>query len=294
MTGTSDGEPGAERDRNGCPATGLAQSTEGMETEMIERIPAGLVRLGAVMLMAIGSLAIGAAAASAHEAAYNNRNTVAATVNGHPNEDTYSLDYENYDSGGFGGMVEFGSTSKHALMGLTTQLDVFTCEHGVYSLENCVTLKPKKKFPMQWTANVYAVGPGNTVGSLIATSTATFKLNYRPTTNVGCPSTEEGRGFGVNCDVGGYLQTVRFKHFTPSTAPLPAKAIILLTAPTSPIVNVGLQASYKEFSGGQFVEEPAVGSPAVGSDPLPDEVFINGALTAGYAGAQPVFEVTVH
>ena len=128
----------------------------------------------------------------------------------------------------------------------------------------------------------------------IASATATFKLHYRPTTNVSCPSTEEGKGFGTNCDVGGYLQTVKFKHFTPANATLPARAIILLTAPTSPIVNVGLQASYKEFAGGEFIEEPAIGNPAAGSDPLPEDVYVNGALTGGYKGDQPVFEVTVH
>ncbi|MGO9322249.1 MAG: hypothetical protein ACLQBY_15805 [Solirubrobacteraceae bacterium] len=262
---------------------------------MAKRISARLATLGAAIVMALGCLAITAGAASATEVAYNNLNTVATTVNGLPNEDTYSLDYENFATGG---QVELAS-SGHAAKSLTAQLDVFACERGVYSLENCYTLKPNKKFPMQWTASIYAVGPGNSVGALITSATATFKLHYRPTTNVSCPSTSEGKGFGANCDVGGVLNTVTFKKFSPAAA-LPAKVIILLSNSCGGCsgvpVNVGLQASYKEFAGGNFIEEPAAdgGVPAVGSDPLPDDAYTGGALNeGGWTGFQPVFELTV-
>lgn len=264
---------------------------------MTERIPARLRMLAAAIFMALGCLAITAGAASAMgEVAYDNLNTVPAMVNGLPNEDTYSLDYEYFATGG---QVQLASTTGHVAKSLTTQLDVFACEHGVYSLENCYTTKPSKKLSMMWTASIYAVGTGNSVGALLSSSTATFKLRYRPTTNVSCPSTSEGKGFGANCDVGGLLQTVTFKHFSPS-ATLPAKVIILLNNSCGGCsgvpVNVGLQASYKEYAGGEFVEEPAAngGVPATGSDPLPDDAYLNGALNeGGWTGFQPVFKLTV-
>jgi hypothetical protein len=195
-------------------------------------------------------------------------------------------------------MVEF-SPRPGTLKSLTTQVDSFTCEHGVYSLENCLTLHPTKKFHYQMTASVYEVGPHNeALGSPIATSTETLKLPFRPTTDTTCPATVEGKGFAPNCDVGGVLATVTFKKFTPA-AVLPEKAIILLnsTSENSPsdIVNVGLQASYKEFKNGEFVEEPAAdgGVPSVGSDPLPEAIFTQGLLNAGsdWQGYQPVFSV---
>lgn len=262
---------------------------------MAKRISARLATLGVAILMVLGCLAITAGAASATEVAYNNLNTVATTVNGTPNESTYSYDYELFP---FGGQVELAS-SGHAAKSLTTQLDVFACEHGIYTLENCYTLKPKKKFSMEWTASIYAVGAGNTVGALITSATATFKLLYRPTTNVSCPSTEEGKGFGANCDVGGRLTTVTFKKFSPA-AKLPSKVIILLSNSCGGCsgvpVNVGIQASYKEFAGGKFVEEPAAngGVPLVGTDPEPEDAYTGGALNVGgWAGFQPVFELTV-
>jgi len=262
---------------------------------MRERIPVRLLGVAAALLIGVACLGAGASAAGAAEVAYNNLNTVAPTVNGLPNEDTFSLDFEYFATGG---QVQLAGPAGRAPISLKTQLDVFACEHGVYSLENCFTLKPNKKFASNWTAGIYAVGAGNSVGALLSSATATFKLHYRPTTNVSCPATGEGKGFGANCDVGGYLQTVTFKHFT--AAALPEKVIILLSNPcgdcSSPPINVGLQSSYKEFAGGEFVAEgPAAGGvPAVGSDPLPDDIYSGGALNeGGWTGFQPVFELTV-
>jgi hypothetical protein len=253
--------------------------------------------VAAAMALAI-SAALASSAGAAPEVAYNNFNTVPATVNGLPNEDTYSQDSEGFP---FGGLIETAPTNNRVLKSLTTQLDVFTCEHGVYYLENCFTLKPTKTFKQEWKAEIHAVGAGNTVGALVAVSTATLKLHFRPTTNILCPATSEGKGFGVNCDVGGFLQTVSFKKFT-QTKPLPPTAIILLTSTCGACggepVNVGLQTAYKEYLTGEpepFVSEPPAegGVPATGSDPLPDDVYFGGTLESGWTNFQPVFTVTV-
>jgi hypothetical protein len=221
-------------------------------------------------------------------------------VNGKYNEDTYSQDYEGFSAGKlFGGQVETVETNSRVLKTLTTQLDVFACEFGVYSLENCYTLKPNKKFSQEWNVSIYTVGAGEEPGALVATGNTTAKLHYRPTTNTSCPATVEGKGFGANCDVGGLVQSITFKKFTQSK-PLPSKAIVLLTnkceACGGKIVNVGLQTSYKEFAGGNFVSEgPAdSGIPAVGSDPLPQSIYFNSTYEAtGWAEFQPVFKIEV-
>jgi hypothetical protein len=262
---------------------------------MTGKIPSIAGRLAVAILMTSGALALTTATAGAAPAkiVYDNLNTVAETVNELPNEDTFSLDSENFP---VGGMVEF-SKRPGVLKRLTTEVDSFTCEHGEYQRENCYTTRPGKRFHYQMTADIYEVGPHNEEVGPIASSTATFKLPYRPTTKVGCPATEEGRGFGANCDVGGVLATITFKHFTPA-AVLPEKAIITITSSgvSSDIVNVGLQASYKEFKDGEFIAEPAAdgGVPLVGSDPLPESVFLKGALNTApeWLGFQPVFEVT--
>lgn len=260
-----------------------------------------LTWLALASLSTLGCIAaMTAASASASEVAYNNLNTVPSMVNGKPNEDTYSQDYEGFMSGGmFGGQIETVITNKRTVKSLLTQVDVFACEHGEYQLENCYTIHEQKKFSQEWTASIYEVGAGNEPGALVATSKTMAKLHYRPTTNVSCPATSEGKGFGANCDVGGFLQSVTFKKFT-QTKPLPIKAIVLLTngceACGGKIVNVGVQTSYKEFAGGEFIAEPpaAGGVPAVGADPLPESIYYNSKFEAtGWGEFQPVFKLEV-
>ena len=264
------------------------------------------LRIGQYALAVVATFAFTAlvsASAGANEVAYNNLNTVPAMVNSHPDEDTYSQDYEGFENTGmFGGQIETVITNSRLVKRLTTQLDVFACEHGEYQLENCETRHPGKKFGQKWTASIYEVGFGNEPGALVASGEVMAKLHYRPSTNVSCPATSgpaEGKGFGVNCDVGGYLQTIVFKHFTQSK-PLPVKAIVLLTngcnACGGKVVNVGLQTAYKEFTGGQyFSEPPADGSvPAVGADPLPDSIYYDSKYEAsGWSEFQPVFKLEV-
>ncbi len=262
-------------------------------------------------LLVCGATVAAGSASATPEVAYNNLNTVPSMVNGKANEDTYSQDYEAFSAGKlFGGQVETAITNSRVLKSVTTQLDVFACEHGEYQLENCYTLKPTKKFSQEWTVSIYAVGAGEEPGALVATGNTVAKLHYRPTTNTSCPATVEGKGFGSNCDVGGLEQTIVFKKFTQSK-PLPTKVIVLLTnkceACSGKVVNVGLQTSYKEYSlalaaaeptnpYAGFVGEPPAGSgiPAVGSDPLPQSIYYNSKYEAtGWAEDQPVFKIEV-
>ncbi len=264
---------------------------------MIERIGSPLARLCAVCLVAIGALAIATSAASAaKEVVYNNFNTVPAEVNGHPNTDTYSA-YINYMP--FGGMVEF-EHSHDSLKSIAAQVDSFSCELGEYQYEDCYTPRENKKFKLKLTASVYKIGNDNEPEATpFATSTEEFKLPYRPTTDVHCPATEEGKGYGPNCDVGGILATVTFKHFTPEQSALPERAIVLITSPsrseweTHP-VNIGLETSFKAFEAGKFVEEPPAnsGKPEIGSDPLPEDAYVAGKLETGWGNYQPILKGT--
>jgi hypothetical protein len=259
---------------------------------MIGRIPKGATKLAVTFLATTALLAVAAGAASATEVIYSNLNTVAPVVNGLPNEDTLSASSTYFP---VGGIVQFANKDR-GLRKLTTEVDSFTCEYGVYSLENCYTIHPNKKYAYELTASIHAVGPDNTVGAVLASSTQTFKLHYRPTTNVSCPSTPEGKGFGANCDVGGLLATITFK-FSPGVV-LPEQAIVLITNTAhegaGDSVNVGLQESEGGYVEGKWVNVPAAdgGVPAVGSDPLLTAVFYNGIIDESWEGGQPVFAVT--
>lgn len=260
---------------------------------------AGLAKAASLGMLLVASLLLAAGSANASEVVYNNFNTVPAMVNMHPDTDTYSLDFEYFP---FGGMVEIPRTRDSVLKAISIQVDSFTCEAGVYSLENCYSQRERKKFRFALTASVYKVGAGDEPEATpIATSTETFKIPYRPTTNVSCPQTVEGKGYGPNCDVGGYLATVEFKHFS-SAVVLPDRFIVLISTPESleheetTVVNVGLQSAYKEFALGEFVSEPPAdgGVPTIGSYPFPKAAYIRGKFSeeeGGFEGFQPVFEV---
>ncbi len=263
---------------------------------MTVRIRGARIGLVGALVVATAWLAIGVGTASASSGVvvYNNLNTVPGTVNGLPDQDTYSAAPFEFP---FGGLVEIHALG--VMKSLTLDVDSFTCEHGVYSLENCYTLR-KKKFIYGLTADVYAVGAGHAPGPLLASSTAKFKIPYRPTTNVSCPATIEGKGFGANCDVGGYLSTVTFKKFT-NLSILPHEVIILFTSTPEDnpddVVNIGTQTAYKEYNVAlsEFVAEPPLngGKPEIGSDPLPADTYIRSALTGGQQGFQPAMEVSV-
>jgi hypothetical protein len=261
---------------------------------MTVRMPIGRMMSAGAIVVASALLLLGVASARG-AVVYNNLNTVPTTVNGLPDQDTYSAAPFEFP---FGGAIEIApGTVKR----LTVDLDSFTCEHGVYSLENCYTLR-HKKFSYGLTADIYTVTAEDQPGELLASSTAHFKIPYRPTTNVSCPATGEGKGFGSNCDVGGFLTKVTFKRFTPAAA-LPARVIVLFNSTpgdsASDVVNIGDQTAYKGYNSSlsePYVAEPPLdgGIPAVGSDPFPEDAYVRGALNAGgWEGFQPAMELTV-
>lgn len=272
---------------------------------MIGKIPTRSLRLGATILVALGALMISVATASAaEEVIYNNLNTVATTVNGFPNQDTFSQSY------GGGGVTSVGNVLSFAgfdrkLRKVTTEIDSFKCEKGEYQYENCYS-KPGKHFRYPLTLRVYEINPGFSRSHLIGQHTETFKMPYRPTTDVHCPATPEGKGFGNNCDVGGVLSKITFK-LAGITVPQYALLEVRNATPEEPI-NLGLEEAYKGYNTttDEFEGVPGTYTPAVGFDPLGKEKLVLGCedppspfcnapedsgIFGGYEGALPVFEV---
>jgi len=274
---------------------------------MTGKIPMSGARLAAMIVVAVSALVAGVPAANATtEVIYNNLNTVPTTVNGMPDQDTFSQSY------GGGGVTSAGNVLRfqgydRRLDKVTAEIDSFKCEKGEYQYENCWS-KPGKKFKYKLTLRVYEFNsPGYVRAGLIGETTDSFKLPYRPTTNVHCPATPEGKGFGANCDVGGILSKVTFKVHG-ITVPPEAIVEVRNATPEQP-VNLGLEEAYKGYNTetDEFEGIPGSYTPAVGSDPLgkedlwlgcedPPSPFCNapadGGVVGGYEGALPVFEVT--
>jgi len=263
---------------------------------MSARTPSRGAGVVVAILIATGCSAIAASAASALEIIYDNQNTV-PTI-GARTEDTFSQPFEGAENPSIGGIVEFSGTERK-LTSLTAELDSSRCQEGNYAEDTCTT-HPGKKFEYTMTLKVYAVTGVLERGALLGGQTVTAKLPYRPSTNPSCPSTPEGKGFGSNCDVGGVLSHIKFKNFK-QIIMLPSQVIIELTVPESgEEVNVGLEGAYKEYDveSGEYVGVPGLGAPETGSEPLANEVFVNGVASSyfkgfasGFEGYQPVFKV---
>jgi hypothetical protein len=260
---------------------------------MTGRIPARAAKLAAAFLAATAVSAMAAGTAGAAEVVYNNieSSPVAPAV--------VSLGFEATSTSQFGGAVEFGATARRN-PSVTVVMDSWACEVGHWSKYTCKT-EPGKTYAMPITISINAVGPGNTVGALIATGTKTYKLPYRPSANLTkCTGSHLGAWFSK----GECWSSKAAKITMPFKGTLPSQAIITVAYNTSDYgavpyghsnpcnsteagcfydsLNVGVQEGF---------EHPAGTAPSPGAYPLPTEAFVNGSVEGGWEGFQPLFEV---
>jgi len=138
---------------------------------------------------------------------------------------------EAYSYNEWGGGVTFAGTARK-LSAATVTMSSWACQTGSWDAGNCSTT-PGATFSVPITFNVYNVGADNVVGSLIASSTQTFAIPYRPSANPAvCPAdptywapTAVKWSDGSNC-FNGKAVNITF-DFSGQT--LPAKAIFGIT-----------------------------------------------------------------
>ena len=179
-----------------------------------------------------------------------------------------------------GNQVAFSSGSPRVLDDVVVTMSSWGCESVVAGI--CTTT-PGSTFNQPLTLNLYNVGAGNTVGSLIKTVTQTFAIPYRPSTdNVNCgPGTAwwdsaAGPAGPATCDHGLATNvTFNFGHTT-----LPDKVIYGIVSNTSdygpnpygaqPCQATPQKCGYDALNVGLTTETP---SPAVGSDPVQNALY---------------------
>ena len=89
-----------------------------------------------------------------------------------------SFAFEARSASEFGGLVELGTGARTNPV-VTVTMSSWGCQSGGWSTDNCVTT-PGAVFSESITLNIYAVGPLDSVGNLLASDTQTFKIPYRP------------------------------------------------------------------------------------------------------------------
>jgi hypothetical protein len=254
-----------------------------MEIDMTGRIPARVARLASAMVAVVGVFAMTAVAANATVVYDNLPSTLP--------KDLPSLGFAATQTAQFGGEVAFGGTSRKN-PSVIVAMSSWACQSG--SGATCKT-SGKATFSVPITLSIYNVGAEGAVGSLVGSVTETFAIPYRPSAKRGCPlsTAEDVQGWGSACDYG-KLHKIKF-HL--SSVTLPAEAIVAVSyntenygsAPTGVAgpynsLNVAVNASYSYNETTQQYETDPVAPPSVGSDPLPEDVFINSQYSAMYCG----------
>jgi hypothetical protein len=268
-----------------------------METEMSGRIPARSARLAAALFAATAVAAVAAGTASANEVIYNNI----------PSKALPALGFESDSVSEFGGAVTFGGSARTSPT-ISVEMESYACQSG--SGAGCTTAMGAS-FEWPVTLSIYKVG---SLSSPIARITKTVKVHYRPSASAKCPleMPEDVKGYGKEC---AFAKATKVSFKLPD-ATLPAEAVIAVAFNTENYgseptgvegpensLNVAINADYvcnaehvNKTTGaceGEDYERVPVAPPAEGSDPLPEQVFLNttyGAIDCG--GTLGSFSVT--
>ncbi len=191
-----------------------------------------------------------------------------------------SLGYEATSTSEFGGQIALAGIERTNLT-LKVLMSSWGCESGSWNEQDCVTA-PGSTFSHPITANVYAVGTDDTVGSLIATSTKTFDIAYRPSASTECG---DGRWWDGAACFNGFGVPLVFNNWS-SNAAWPDNVIVTFAYNTSHYGETPLnEGACMSESGGCGYDSLNVGlsaPPTVGTLPLPGDAYLDSTWSGAY------------
>jgi hypothetical protein len=189
-----------------------------------------------------------------------------------------SLGYEATSASEFGGLIQFaGGESSYSLSNATVAMSNWALASDYPSIGGSGYYVPL-------TLNLYNVGAGNSVGSLITSDTVDAFIPWRPAASPGCGSGYLGSAGGC---YNGSLSTVTFNLKGVTT---PGQIIYGLAFNTTNYgaKPTGVAGPYDSLNIGLSTT-----APTVGSQPLPDTAYWNttyaGFYTDGGAGGVGTF-----
>jgi hypothetical protein len=271
---------------------------------MTGKIPGRAGRLAAAILAAVAVLAVMAGTAGAVKL-YNNIPKKAAALP--------AMGFECCQTKQFGGAVEFTqapSKKNSVTFTVTIGMDSYGCEKGSWTgTPECIT-SPGATFKWPITLRINDLGPGNSVGELIAEEKKEFDMSYRPSqNNTYCTGPEKGAWYDSRTHEC-YIDNFFTISYTLTVPRLEKEAIISVAYPTTTYgeppageqpcdktkngsetyddcpydsLNVAVNAIYEKVGPGEDYEALPT-EPSKGSDPLPEEVFLNSESSYYYCG----------
>jgi hypothetical protein len=221
-------------------------------------------------LLVAAALLLGATGAAA-ETVYKN---IPTSLPGN----TVSQGFECCQTSEFGGAIHFPDNTARRNAIVKIGLSSWACVTGEAEGNDCQT-PPGAKFTLPVTLNVYAAGPGNTVGAKVISKTQTFEIPYRPTASTKCTTgASKGGWYGRNGTGGkacfhGKLFFISFRT-GPSLLP-ESNAIVTLTYNTRDYgyEPTGVSGPADSLNVALTDPEPPFGAPAPGSYANPSEDY---------------------
>jgi hypothetical protein len=250
----------------GCPWADRPWAKATKEKDMNGRIPA---KLTAALAAAIASLAIAAAAASASGTVIYN--SMPSPMPGN----VPSQAFEATSTSEFGSQIETagpGTSKTSVKVGMSS----WACQSGGAEDDTCVTVKGAK-FVEPVTLHVYSVGPENSVGTLVASITKTFKMPYRPSASSKC------KGNGGWYMMGNCYHGKLFKiGFMLKGVVLPKPAIVAVAYNTSDFGAEPQRSLAPDGGPYDSLNVALTGTPTVGSQPRPEDAYIDSTWGGAY------------
>jgi len=198
-----------------------------------------------------------------------------------------SIGYEATSASEFGDRVQFSTGTGGSLVTVTQTMSSWGCQSGNWFSNNCVTT-PGATFSHPITLNIYNVGPGNSVGSLIGSVTQTFAIPYRPSAdNVNCTGVNAGKWYHAASGTcfNGLATTITF-NVGGLTVPNQVIYGIAYNTTHYGYAPIGQSAACYTSSGGCGYDSLNVATtdapPTVGVNPAPDDAYYNTSFAPFY------------
>jgi hypothetical protein len=185
----------------------------------------------------------------------------------------------------FGGQVSFGGTSRNNPM-VTVVMSSWACQNGSWFAGTCTTTSGST-FSEPITLNVYNVGTGNAVGSLVTTKTITFNIPYRPSSTPSMCGGDNTAWYS-SADNTCYHGLATPVSFSLSGVTLPSTAIVTVAYNTSDYgaLPYGDNTACHATTAGCGYDSLNVGlvnnTPSVGSNPVADSDYLNSMWSGAY------------
>lgn len=195
-----------------------------------------------------------------------------------------SVGYEATRASEFGDRVQFSGTGR-LLTTVVQTMSSFGCQSGHWNTADCATT-PGATFSHPITLNIYNVGAGNAVGSLIASVTQTFAIPYRPSAdNTNCTGANAGKWFNGTTCFNGFANTITFNL---GGVIVPNQVIygIAYNTSTAGYSPLGTATQCFASSGGCGYDSLNVATtsapPSVGVNPAPSDAYFATSIASNY------------